>query len=89
MGQAIFVAVIAGMILFILRQVWKRWTAPYSAHSMQDLPPGVREADVTWIPARERTGDRFRQTLLRDRQWQWTEQSGEKLVLVRKPSRSE
>ncbi len=89
MGQAIFVAVIAGVILLILRQVWKRWTAPYPAHSMQDLPPGVREADVTWIPARQRTGDRFRYTMLMDREWHWTQPSGEKCVLVRNPPKKE
>ncbi len=89
MGQAIFVAVIAGVILFILRQVWKRWTAPYPAHSMQDLPPGVQENEVSWTLAHQRTADRFRHEPLRYREWHFTGSTGDKFVLVRNPSRSE
>ncbi len=86
MGQAIFVAVIAGVILFILRQVWKRWTAPYPAHSMQDLPPGVQENEVSWTLAHQRTADRFRHQPLRYREWHFTGSSDEKFVLVHNPS---
>ncbi len=89
MGQAIFVAVIAGVILLILRQVWKRWTAPYQAHSMQDLPPGVQENEVGWALAHQRTTDRFRHQPSRYREWHLTGSSGEKFVLFRKSSSSE
>ncbi len=89
MGQAIFVAVITGVILLILRQVWKRWTAPYQAHSMQDFPPGVQENEVSWTLAHQRTADRFRHQPLRYREWHFTGSTGDKFVLVRNPSRSE
>ncbi len=89
MGDIILAAVIAGLILIIVRQGWNRWTAPYTAHSMQDLPPGMQENEVHWALAHQRTADRFRHQPLRYREWHLTGSSGEKFVLVRKPSSSE